>query len=89
MVFEAPAPAGDLARQSVLKQSSNIKPSAPMNSVGATADCEWQPVPKKLTSNRQPRSVLGVSADLVPGSVSVASKGKAVLTAGNDSVDKG
>ncbi|KAJ6355714.1 hypothetical protein OIU77_006153 [Salix suchowensis] len=81
MVFEAPAPASDLARQYA---SSSIKPSAPLNSEDATADCEWQPVPKKLASNRQPKSVLGSSAVLVPGSVTVASKGKAVLSAGND-----
>ncbi|KAJ6295727.1 hypothetical protein OIU78_023707 [Salix suchowensis] len=86
MVFEAPAPASDLARQYA---SSSIKPSAPMNSEVANTDCEWQLVPKRLASNRQPKSVLGTSAVLVPGSGSVASKGKAVLSAGNDSVDQG
>jgi hypothetical protein len=87
MVFEAPAPAGDLARQSASKKASSIKPSA--LSADTTADCEWQLVPKKLTSNRQPKSVSGISAVLVPGSVSVASKGKAVLTAGTELVEKG
>jgi len=42
-----------------------------------------------LASNRQPKSVLGPSAVLAPGSVSVALKGKAVLSAGNVSVDQG
>ncbi|KAJ6397253.1 hypothetical protein OIU84_003372, partial [Salix udensis] len=89
MVFEAPVPACDLARQAALKKPSSIQSSAPMNSEDDTADCEWQLVPKKLTSNRHPKSVSGTSAVLVPGLVSVPSKGKAVLTAGNDSVEKG
>ncbi|KAJ6677496.1 hypothetical protein OIU79_029111, partial [Salix purpurea] len=60
-----------------------------MNSEDATTDCEWQLVPKKLASNRQSKSVLGSSAVSVPGSVSVASKGTAVLSAGNDLADQG
>jgi hypothetical protein len=86
MIFEAPATAGNLARPNV---PSRIEPSVPMNSEVANTDYEWQLVPKKLASNRQPKSVLGSSAVLAPGSVRVASKGKAVLSAGNDSVDQG
>ncbi|KAJ6368548.1 hypothetical protein OIU78_001020 [Salix suchowensis] len=82
MVFEAPAPASDLARQYA---PSSIMPSAPMNSEFAAAGGEWQPVPKKLASNRRPKSASGFQAVLVPGSVTVASTGKAVLSAGNDS----
>ncbi|KAJ6670100.1 hypothetical protein OIU79_003664, partial [Salix purpurea] len=89
MVFEAPAPACDLARQPAPEKPSSIQSSAPMNSEDDNADCEWQLVPKKLTSNRQPKSVSGTSAVLVPGLASVASKGQAVLTTGNDSVEKG
>lgn len=86
MIFEAPASAGELARPNV---PSSIEPPAPMHSDVATTDCEWQLVPKKLASNRHLKSALGFSAVVAPGSVSVASKGKAVLSAGNGSVDQG
>jgi len=86
MIFEAPATAGSLARPNV---PSRAEPSVPMNSEVAHTDYEWQLVPKKLASNRQAKSVLGSSAVLAPGSVSVASKGKVVLSAGNVSVDQG
>ncbi|KAJ6355718.1 hypothetical protein OIU77_006157 [Salix suchowensis] len=87
MVFEALAPAGDLTRQSAPKKPSSNKPLAPVISEAATADCEWQLVPKKLTTNRQPKSGLDIAADWVQSSVRVASKGKPVMTADNVSVE--
>ncbi|KAJ6377598.1 hypothetical protein OIU76_026552 [Salix suchowensis] len=84
MAFEAPAPAVAQARQPV-----PAKQPAPMISKASTADRDWQPVQKKHTSNRQPKTGLGALAGLVLGAVSVVSKGTAVETARNESVDNG
>ncbi|KAJ6419685.1 hypothetical protein OIU84_029747 [Salix udensis] len=87
MAFEASVVAH--ARQPVSKKLTSKWQPDPMISEAAADFHDWQPVPKKHTSNRQPKSGLGISASLVPGTVIVASKGKAVEAAGNESVDNG
>ncbi|KAJ6423539.1 hypothetical protein OIU84_024495 [Salix udensis] len=49
----------------------------------ATGVHDWQPVPKKHTSNRQPKIGSGIPADLALGKDSSTSKGKSIEAVGN------
>ncbi|KAJ6740514.1 hypothetical protein OIU79_000604 [Salix purpurea] len=83
MAFEASTVAN--ARQPM--PNTRLRQPDPMVET-ASAD-DWQPVPRKHTSNRQPKSGSGNPQNLALSKASVASKGKMVEAVGNESVDNG